>query len=363
MKIIVPDHIRGLKPYVPGKSIGVLAQEYGIVDAVKLASNENPLGPSPKALAALAAETGGLHRYPNGGSERLAGAISAKLSVPPECIILGSGSDDVISMLTRALLSPGDEVIIPQPTFLMYEFYARCAGATPVFVPLTDRAIDLPAVEKAVTPRTRIVFLCSPNNPTGKVIAAAQFAHFLERLPEDILVVVDQAYAEYVRDPGALDGLRHIQGKHAVAVLRTFSKAYGLAGLRIGYGVMPQELALLLKRVRDPFNVNSLAQAAAAGALADDAFLEKSVRLTHAELDFLWSQLDCMGVRYHSSQANFFLIDVGGDAGRFYDGMLRRGVIVRSMQAYGYVHDIRLSVGLPAENRRFLDAFKAVYDA
>jgi len=360
MKIAVPQHIRALKPYVPGKPIAALEQEYGIADAVKLASNENPLGPSPKALAALAAETAGLNRYPNGGSEKLVGAISARLGVAPECIILGSGSDDVISMLTRALLSPGDEVVIPQPTFLMYEFYARCAGATPVFVPLSKRAIDLEAVARSVTPNTRIIFLCSPNNPTGQVIAGAQFAHFLSRIPKNILVVVDQAYAEYMRDPGALDGLRHVRQKHAVAVLRTFSKAYGLAGLRIGYGVMPPELVRLLQRVRQPFNVNSLAQAAATGALADDDFLEKSVRLAHEGLDFLWSQLDRMGVRYHDSQANFFLIDVGRDADRCYEMMLRRGVIVRSMRAYGYAREIRLSVGLPVENQRFLDAFETV---
>ena len=360
MKLPVPAHILSLKPYVAGKPIEELAREYGIRDAVKLASNENPLGPSPAAIAALIKASGQINRYPDGGAD-LAYAIGTKLRVPPEGIVLGCGSDDIIGMLTRALLLPGDEVIIPQPSFLMYELCSRWTGAQVVPIPLVSLAIDLDAVLDAVTARTRLIFLCSPNNPTGTVIGGTAFRDFIQQVPDHVTVVIDEAYVEFVRDSDALDGISHTQGEKSVVVLRTFSKAYGLAGMRIGFGVMLPELALILHRVRQPFNINRLAQSAALAALEDDAFLQKTIRLVHDGLDFLWAGLSRMGVPSFSSQANFFLIDVDADADEFYEAMLQKGVIVRSMSAYGYRQYIRINVGLKTENERFLEAFKTVW--
>ena len=360
MKLPVPDHILALSPYVPGKPIEEVARQYGIADAVKLASNENPLGPSPAAVAAMREACGQLHRYPDGGAALVA-ALAQRLAVPAEGVVLGCGSDDVIGMLTRALLLPGDEVVVPQPSFLMYALCARWTGARVVSVALDSAlAIDLQAVLAAVNRRTRIVFLCSPNNPTGTVIGRDDFNDFMARVPEHVAVVIDEAYIEFVRDGRALDGIAWTQGERSVVVLRTFSKAYGLAGIRIGYGVMSPQLAMVLHRVRQPFNVSRPALCAAQAALADDAFLERSVRLVHDGLDSLWSELADLGVPFFRSQANFFLIDVQGDADRFCEAMLRRGVIVRSMSAYGYPRYIRINVGLPGENRRFLAAFAAV---
>ncbi len=360
MKLPVPDHILALKPYVPGKPIEELAREYGICDAVKLASNENPLGPSPAAVAAMREACGQLNRYPDGGAE-LTAAVAQRLGVAHGGVVLGCGSDDVIGMLTRALLLPGDEVVIPQPSFLMYSLCACWTGARAVSVPLdASLGIDLAAVLAAVTDRTRIVFLCSPNNPTGTVIGRDDFEKFLARIPDHVAVVVDEAYIEFVRDPAALNGVEWIDGEKSVVVLRTFSKAYGLAGIRIGYGVMSPQLALVLHRVRQPFNVSRPALCAARAALSEDAFLEETVRLVHEGLDSLWAGLDELGAPYFRSQANFFLIDVQGSADRFYEAMLRRGVIVRSMSAYGYPNYIRINVGLPEENRRFLAAFAEV---
>ncbi len=359
MKLPVPDHILSLEPYAPGKPIEELAREYGISDAVKLASNENPLGPSPAAVKALQEACGQLNRYPDGGAGLVA-AIARRLGVPSAGVVLGCGSDDIIGMLTRALLQPGDEVVIPQPSFLMYALCARWAAARVVTVPLASLAVDLDAMLEAVTDRTRIVFLCSPNNPTGTVIGATAFGDFMERIPDHVAVVVDEAYIEFVRDGQALNGIAWTQAEKSVVVLRTFSKAYGLAGVRIGFGVMSPELALVLHRVRQPFNVSRLAQCAARAALADDEFLQETIRLVHEGLDFLWGRLDDLGVSYFRSQANFFLIDVETGADRFYEAMLRQGVIVRSMSAYGFPRYIRINAGLPAENRRFLEAFAAV---
>jgi len=359
MKLPVPDYILSLKPYVPGKPIEELASEYGISNAVKLASNENPLGPSPAVVNALREACGQLNRYPDGGTE-LVVAIANRFAVPPEGVVLGCGSDDIIGMLTRALLQPGDEVIIPEPSFLMYALCSRWTGARVVSVPLVSLAMDLDAVLDAVTARTRIIFLCSPNNPTGTVIGRAAFGDFMERVPGHVAVAIDEAYIEFVRDDTALDGIAWTQREKSVVVLRTFSKAYGLAGIRIGFGVMSPELALVLHRVRQPFNVSRLALCAARAALADDGFLQKTIRLVHDGLDYLWAELDRMGAAYFRSQANFFLIDVETEADRFYEAMLEKGVIVRSMSAYGYPRYIRINVGLPAENRRFLTVFEAV---
>jgi histidinol-phosphate aminotransferase len=360
LKLDVPAHIADIKPYEPGKPLEELEREYGISDSIKLASNENPIGPSPLALKAMEKAMGNLHRYPDGGGFGLNEKLAAHLKVPRTAIVLGNGSDDIIGMLTRALLRSGDEAVLSKPSFLMYDIMIRCADARPISVPLKGLDIDLDRMAAAITPKTRLVFVNNPLNPTGSMITSAQFESFLAKVPKGVVVVMDEAYIEFVRDDRCANGIDFLEAAVPVVTLRTFSKAYGLAGLRVGYGVMPEGIQGLLNRVRQPFNVSSLAQVAAIHALDDTPFLERTLRVVHDGLDYLFAELDRMGVRYFPTQANFFLIDVGRDAAGVFEKMLRRGVIVRSMVSYGFPHYIRINAGLPEENRRFLQALKEV---
>ncbi|MBW1840356.1 MAG: histidinol-phosphate transaminase [Deltaproteobacteria bacterium] len=360
MKLSVPKYIYSIKPYTPGKPLEELEREYGISQSIKLASNENPLGPSPLAVEAIQKAVGKLNRYPDGSGHDLIHKLSGHLSVSPKNIVLGNGSDEIIEMLTCALLQPNDEAILPQPSFLMYDILVRCAGADPVHVPLTSRSIDLDKMKSRITPRTRMIFLCNPNNPTGTIILKEEFDIFLKGIPDGVVVVIDEAYIEFVRDPECAGGINYLDDNRAIVTLRTFSKAYGLAGLRIGYGVMPAEIAGLLNRVRLPFNVNSLALVGAVAALEDDVFLKKTQHLIHEGLDFLWGSLERMGLKYFPSQSNFFLIDMEKNADEVFEKMLQQGVIVRSMTSYGYPEYIRINVGLHDENVRFIEALKTV---
>ncbi len=360
MKLKIPDNILSLKPYKPGKPIEELEREYGISDSIKLASNENPLGPSPKAIAAMKAVLTDLHRYPDGSGYYLVNKLADKLGVSPEQIVLGNGSDDVIGMLTRVYLKAGDEAVMTSPSFLMYEIFVRTVDAVPVMVPLKNLAVDLDAMAAAVSEKTRIIFITNPNNPTGYHITTREFETFLAKLPPDIVVVLDEAYIEFARDPECLNGLNIIAEDRPLAVLRTFSKAYGLAGIRIGYGVMPAEMAAMANRVRQPFNTNILAQVGAAAALDDEAFLNETRELIHTEFEFFKTELKNMGLDCIPTQANFFLIDVRQNAGDVFEKMLRQGVIIRSMMSYGYPEYIRITIGTHAENVRFLKALKMV---
>ena len=356
----VPDYILDIEPYEPGKPLEELEREYGIKHSIKLASNENPLGPSPMAMSAVNRSLKGLHRYPDGAGFALTRRIAARFSVKPQQIVIGNGSDDLIGMLTRALLQPGDEVVLASPSFLMYEIMVRSVGAVPVITPLAGLKLDLAAMADAMSPQTRMAFICNPNNPTGTVVSKDEFQAFLDRIPRHVVVVVDEAYMEFVRDPDCAKSLEFIDGDRIVVMLRTFSKDYGLAGLRVGYGVMPGNVAELLHRIRQPFNASTLAQVGALAALDDDGFLNKTIRLVHQGLDMLYGELERMGLDYFATQSNFFLIDLGRDADRVFDAMLREGVIVRSMTAYGFPQYIRINVGLPSENQQFIAALERV---
>ena len=360
MKLCVPDYILSLKPYVAGKPLEELEREYGISDAIKLASNENPLGPSPLAIKALQQAVNELHRYPNGGSYHLCERISKHFGVEKESIVLGNGSDDIIAMLTRVLLQPGDEAVLPRPSFSFYEIMIRCSGAIPVEVPLKDGRIDLDGMLACVGSGTRLVFLTNPHNPTGALIAKPALDDFVAALPADVVLVLDEAYIEFVREPNCPRSIDYLDAGKLVVGLRTFSKAYGLAGLRIGYGLMPSFLADLLNRVRQPFNVNSLAQAAAIAAFDDEKFLIDTIKLVADELDFIYAALDGRGIQYLKSQANFLLIKVGKNANEVFEDLLKQGVIVRSMTSYGYPDRIRVNVGLHDENVRMLEALGKV---
>ncbi len=361
MDITIPEYILAIDPYEPGKPIEALEREYGITDSIKLASNENPLGPSPKAIKAIQDQIEALHRYPDGAGHVLTEKLADHLGVNCGNIVLGNGSDEVIGMLSRSLLAPGEEAIMPQPSFLMYEITVRSVGAQPVFVPLNDDlAIDLNAIADRLTPRTRLVFLCNPNNPTGTIITASDLTAFLKDLPAGVTVVIDEAYIEFVRDSRCAKGVDFFQAGFPVVILRTFSKAYGLAGLRIGYGLMQKPLADILHRIRQPFNAGTLAQVGAAAALDDEEHLQKTVHLVQSGLEFLYDVLGGLGIRCYPTQANFFLVDVQEDAGQVFRKMLAEGVIVRSMRSYGFPNFIRISVGLPQENQRFVTALAKV---
>jgi histidinol-phosphate aminotransferase len=360
MKPRVPAHIDSLIPYPPGKPLEELEREYGIRDSIKLASNENPLGPSPKAVAAIQNALARLHRYPDGSGYYLRRKLSEKYQLDFDGIVLGNGSNEIIELVIRAFVSPGDEVVMPAPSFLVYSLVVQTVGARGIPVPLEDFHIDLKAMAAAVTPRTRVIFVNNPNNPTGTIVCKPELAAFLDNLPTDVIVVLDEAYIDFVRDKECPNGFEEIQRTApSVVVLRTFSKAYGLAGVRIGYGVMPAQVADYLNRVRQPFNTTTLSQVAAMAALDDDAFLAATQRNTWDGLAYLYAELGRLRLAYVPTQTNFILIEVPLEARRLYEAMLRRGVIIRSMASYGLPRHIRINVGLPEENQRLVKTLEA----
>jgi len=352
---IHPD-IASLSPYVPGKPIEELQRELGLARVIKLASNENPLGPSPKALAALVGGHDSLHRYPDGGAYRLRQALADRWKVSLDHIILGNGSDEVLGLLARTFLAPGDEAVMADQTFVIYKMEVTAAHGKAVIVPLVNWTHDLDGMAKAITPKTRLVFLCNPNNPTGTMVAADAVARFMAQVPENVIVVFDEAYLEYVRDPHFPDSLQYVtQGRNAI-VLRTFSKIYGLAGLRIGYGITTPEITNCLNRVRPPFNANTLAQRAALAALGDDEHVAKSRAVNAAGMQQLESGLRALGFAVIPSQANFVYFDVKRDGRRVFDALLREGVIVRHIEGTM----LRVTIGQPDENDAFLASLKKV---
>ncbi len=359
MQIPVPQNIAAIVPYPPGKPMDELEREYGITNAIKLASNENAWGPSPKAVQAIGEMLHNLHRYPDGSSYTLTEAIARWIGADPAEIVLGNGSNEVIEFLVKAFVGTGDAVITSHPSFLMYQKFVQVRGGENVVVPLKDMAHDLEAISGAVSDRTRLIFIDNPNNPTGTLIEKDVFARFLSGLPQSVIVVLDEAYVDFVEPARRIDVLgciRHPELIPAVVSLRTFSKAFGLAGLRVGFGVMHREVAALLHRVRQPFNINLPAQAGALAALDDTAHYDHTLRATAQERAWLQQAVTELGCTSYPSHTNFFLIDVGGDATRLYEAMLYKGVIVRSMKAYGYADCIRITVGTAAENRRFVAA-------
>jgi len=361
MTLRVPSHIDGLVPYPPGKPLEELEREYGITDSIKLASNENPLGPSPKAVAAIQGVLTRLHRYPDGSGYYLRRKLSEKYALPFDGIVLGNGSNEIIELVIRAFVLPGDEVILPAPSFLVYGLVVQTVGARGIPVPLKDFHLDLEAMAAAVTARTRVVFVNNPNNPTGTIVRRRELAAFLGQLPGDVIVVLDEAYIDFVRDPECPNGFDEIhRTAPPLVVLRTFSKAYGLAGVRIGYGVMPGRVADYLNRVRQPFNTTVLSQVAALGALDDDEFLVKTRETIWNGLTYFYAELNRLQLPYVPTQTNFVLIEVPLEARLVYEAMLRRGVIIRSMASYGLKNHIRINVGLPEENRRCVQALERV---
>jgi histidinol-phosphate aminotransferase len=357
IKLAVPG-VRGLQPYVPGKPIEELERDYGVRNVIKLASNENPLGPSPKALEAAKAALTEIARYPDGGGFALKRALATKLGVLPEQVTLGNGSNDILEFAARAFVTAQDEVLFSQHAFAVYPIVTQAVGARAVEVPARNWGHDLAAMRAAITARTRLVFIANPNNPTGTWLPRDALREFLDNVPENLIVVVDEAYFEYVEESAYPDSIAWLARYPNLVCARTFSKIYGLAGLRVGYGISSPTVADLLNRVRQPFNVNSIAQAAALAALDDPAHLAKTRRLNTEGMQQLVQGFGQMGLSYIPSVGNFVCVEVG-EAGQVYEKLLRAGVIVRPIANYGMPRHLRVTVGRADENRRFLDALKA----
>jgi histidinol-phosphate aminotransferase len=354
------EHILGIAPYEPGKPIDELERELGIHDAIKLASNENPLPPSGRVQRAILAAVNHLNRYPDGSGFYLRQALAKKHGVSPDQVVLGNGSNELIELLVRTFLRPGDEAVVPHPSFVVYPMIVQAAGGVRVMVMLKEHRLDLEAMVRAITPMTKIVFIANPNNPTATIVTADEIEHFMARVPERTIVVFDEAYIEFALGPDFPETLNYVKQGRKVAVLRTFSKATSLAGLRVGYGLADADAIALMNRIRQPFNVNSLAQAGALAALEDDAHILECVRMIEAGRHFLYDEFKTLGVQYVPSRANFILVDVGRSAAEIYQKLLHEGVIVRPMTPFGMETTLRITVGTPEENRKLVKALRAV---
>ncbi|TCP54704.1 histidinol phosphate aminotransferase [Tumebacillus sp. BK434] len=357
----VRKNLFAIKPYSPGKPISDVKREFGLTDVTKLASNENPLGPSPKAQAAILAAVANVNRYPDGGAVSLKEALSANTGIPTEQILVGNGSDDLIKLTSETFLHPGDEIVVPSPSFSQYWFGAQLMDAKTVAVPLTAGfEYDLEAMLNAVTEKTKILYLCSPNNPTGTYLREADLQRFLDRVPSRVLVILDEAYNEYVTEGDTAQGIDFLKRGYNVLVMRTFSKMYALAGLRLGYVLGRSEVLDAINRTREPFNVNMLAQVAAVAALDDAEHVEASRQLNRAGFAQLQAGLGQLGYDVVPTQGNFLIFDTRLDDNKLFDALLREGVITRSGTALGIPGYLRVSIGLPEENERFLAAFEKV---
>ena len=346
--------LRDLPVYQPGRPLEEVAREIGSPpdQLIKLASNENPLGPSPKAVTAMKTAASGIHRYPDGNVYYLRRQLSEKLNLQPNNLVFGNGSNEIIEFVAHALLGPGDEIVVSQYCFAIYPIVAKMMGAKVIEVPARDFGHDLPAMLKAITPNTRIVFVANPNNPTGTIATQKEVDELISGLPDDILLVMDEAYIEYQED--AIDLLPRIRSKQHpnLLLMRTFSKIYGLAGLRVGYGIGHPDFIGSLEKVRQPFNLNAMAQAAAMAALNDEAHLNTARTQNQRGSDFLEDALNRAGIRCLQTAANFILIQVG-DADRVTEDLKQHGVIVRPMGGYGLPEWIRVTIGTDDENKRF----------
>lgn len=362
MKNLVRKNIFNVKQYLPGKPIEEVRREFGLKDVIKLASNENCLGPSPKALNAVRKSLNDISRYPDASLFYLKAKLARALGLKEENLIFGNGSDEIIALAIKTFLNDTEEVVIAKPTFLIYEIATQAHNAKVKFVPLTKNfKYDLKEMKKAVTPNTKIVFIANPDNPTGTYVTKQELEDFLKGLPDRTIVFLDEAYFEFA-DYGFKDypnGMDYLN-KYNVIVARSFSKAYGLAGLRIGYGISDPEIISYMERVREPFNVNILAQAAALAAIDDLVFLKKTLRHVEREKKFLYAAFRRMNLKYVESATNFILVDVRRDCKEAFNKLLKKGVIIRDMKVWGLDTFIRVTIGTRKENERFLKALAEV---
>lgn len=357
--IQAPEHITSIKPYVPGKPVQELERELGISGSVKLASNENP-SPSPLAIKALRKGVSDMNRYPDGDCYYLRDALAARLGINSKELIFGNGSNEIIELAARTFMAPGDEAVMAHPSFVVYSMIVQAVGGRNIIVPLKDAKHDLDAMASAITDRTRIVFIANPNNPTGTINTTAEIDAFMERVPDNVLVVVDEAYYEYVSSPEYADSMKYFRQERDILILRTFSKIYGLSGLRIGYGISSAGIITVMNKVRQPFNVNSLAQRAALAALDDRKHLEKSKGINERGKKYIYKGLKSLGVSFVPTEANFVFMTFENDiAAELYDELLKKGVIIRPMGSRA----IRVTIGRAVENKRFIEVLKSVRES
>lgn len=347
-------YIFKIKPYVPGKPIDEVRRELGLKSVIKLASNENPYPPSPKALAAMSLAAREVNRYPDSGCFLLRRTLARKLNIDDDQLIFGNGSDEIIVLAAKAFAAKGDDIIIAKPSFLIYEIASTLSGARLHQVPLKSFRYDLRAMKAKVNARTKIIFIGNPDNPAGTYVTHAQVEDFLRSVPKSTLVFFDEAYFEYVQAKDYPDTLGLMKKYPNVITTRTFSKMYALAGLRVGYGVARREIIDILNRLREPFNVNSIAQAAAVAVLGDEAYYRHIAKDVNEQRKFLYRSLESMDIAFEKSFTNFILVHVGGDSSQVATRLLKKGVIIRDMAVWGLKGYIRVSIGSASENKRFI---------
>ncbi|HWJ03124.1 MAG TPA: histidinol-phosphate transaminase [Verrucomicrobiae bacterium] len=357
---LIREEIMSLTPYIPGKHIKQVEAELGITDIIKLASNENPLGPSPRAAEAAVQAVRQCNFYPDSHCTELRAALAEHLQVEQESLVFGNGAHELIFYIAATFLKPGDEAVIPVPTFGEYAAATKLAGGVVKSIPLKDFHIDLEACIKAITDNTKLLFICNPNNPTGTIIKGEDLQKFLDKVPGHVLVILDEAYREYVDDAEYKDGLEWVREGRNIIILRTFSKVYALAGLRVGYGIARPDLADYLSRVRQVFNVDVAAQAAAVASLGDSAYIQNSIAVNKQGREYLYRALGEMELEYVPSQANFLLINVRGDCTKVFQELLKLGVIVRPANIFGLPCYLRVSIGTLEQNRKFIRALSRV---
>lgn len=360
LKISVAKEIESLVAYPPGKPRKELERELGVSESIKLASNENPLGPSRLAIEAIASELSELNRYPDGSCFYLREALASSLNVSGNSLIFGNGSNEIIELLVRTFVNPGENVVMGDPSFAVYPIITQAGRGESRKVPLNCLSIDLKAMACAIDDKTRLVFISNPNNPTGTIVGKAELKEFIDNIPDNVIICMDEAYYEYVTSPDYPDCIEFVREGSPVIVLRTFSKVYGLAGLRIGYGIADPEIIGYMDRVRQPFNVNSLAQAAALAALKDTAHIEATLEINKEGIEYLFTELKDMDMECVSTEANFFLVKVGDGKG-LYQSLLKQGVIVRPMDNFGLPEYIRVTIGTMDENKRFITTLRSLY--
>ena len=359
---LVNDPYETLRPYVPGKPVLETERELGIEGGLTLASNENPFGPSPRAMEAVRGALAELHDYPDGSAYYFRQRLAAVHNVDAEQIVVGGGTSELIELIVRTFLRPEENLVNAQPSFIMYRLAAQAAGRQIRDVPLRDMRYDLPAMAAAMDARTKLVFIANPNNPTGTYVTRDEMARFFEAIADDVLVVLDEAYCHYVDARDYPDGREYLGRRERLLVLRTFSKAYGLAGLRVGYGVGSRTLIDYLNRGRQPFNTGSLAQVGALAAIDDAAHVARSRVSNTQQRARLTGELRRLGLDVVESQANFVLVDFHVDAQSIYERLLRQGVIVRPMASYGLAHSARITVGTAPQNDKLLASLRRVLE-
>ncbi|MFH1856719.1 MAG: histidinol-phosphate transaminase [Candidatus Omnitrophota bacterium] len=359
MKALARQNILKINPYKPGKPISEVKREHGLKNVIKLASNENPLGASPKATAAIRKALSSINLYPDGNCFSLKEKLAVSLKINSNSITFGNGSNELIELILKAFLNEGEEVLMSKPDFLIYKLATLQENGSPIEVPLKKFVCDLEAVREKITKKTKIIFIANPNNPIGTYVSKKNLENFIKKVPKNIIIVLDEAYFEFALEKDYPNGIDYVKFANVI-VLRTFSKSYGLAGLRIGYAVTNAFFVDCLNKARQPFNVNSLAQAGAEAALSDKDFLNKTVTMTQEQKDYLYGKFEEMNLEYIKSATNFILLNCKTKGELVFDKLLKKGIIVRDMKAYGLDEWIRVTVGKPSENQKFIVALKKV---